>query len=70
MPAKKYNVILTKEEQAELKELISKGKAAARKLTRARILLLANEEGKKYKDTEIVAALGVSRPTVERTRRA
>lgn len=69
MPAKKYHVTLTKEEQEELKELISKGKTAARKLTRARVLLLANEEGKRYKDAEIVAALGVSRSTVERTRR-
>lgn len=70
MPAKKYRVTLTKEEQTELTELISKGKTAARKLTRARILLLANEsdEGHGCKDAEIVAALGVSRPTVERTR--
>ena len=71
MPAKKYRVTLTKEERAELKQLISKGKSAARKLTRARILLLADEEaaGQRYKDAEIVTALGVSRPTVERTRR-
>jgi len=71
MPAKKYRVTLTKEEQTELKELVSKGKTSARKLTRARILLLANEKGERqgYKDAEIVAALGVSRPTVERTRR-
>jgi len=71
MPAKKYRVTLTKEERAALKELISKGKSAARKLTRARILLLADEEaaGQGYKDAEIVTALSVSRPTVERTRR-
>jgi len=70
MPAKKYRVTLTKEERAELKGLVSKGKTAARKLTRCRILLLADEgaEGGKCKDAEIVAALGVSRPTVERTR--
>lgn len=70
MPAKKYKITLTEEERTELSELISKGKAAARKLTRVRILLLADgsSSGRGCKDGEIVMALGVSRATVERTR--
>jgi transposase len=49
---------------------VSKGKAAARKLTRARIVLLADESeaGPSWSDDRIVEALGISRRTVERTR--
>ena len=39
----KYRVTLAAEERAELEQLVSKGKAAARKLTHARILLLADD---------------------------
>ena len=38
----KYRVTLTAEEQTELERLVSVGKGAARKLTHARILLLAD----------------------------
>ena len=41
MPAKKYHIELTAEEQQELKALVSKGRAAAYKQTHARILLLS-----------------------------
>lgn len=70
MPAKLYRVKLTKEEQAELNAMVSKGKGAARRITRARILLLADENRADggLKDAEIVQALGVSQRTVERTR--
>ncbi len=37
----KYRVTLAQDERAELEQLDSRGKAAARKLTHARILLLA-----------------------------
>ena len=37
MPAKKYCIELTTEEQQELKALVSKGRAAAYKQTHARI---------------------------------
>ncbi len=40
VPAKKYRIELTTEEQQELKALVSKGRAAAYKQTHARILLL------------------------------
>jgi transposase len=66
----KYRVALTEEERAVLEQLISGGKSAARKLTHARILLLADEwQGQAYSDTEIVSALGVSLRTTERVRK-
>jgi hypothetical protein len=70
MPAKKYRVTLTDNERQELSTLVSKGKAAARKITRARILLLADESeaGTSWSDDRIVDALDISRRTVERTR--
>jgi transposase len=63
---KVYVVDLTKEEKAELLELVGKGEARARKMNRAHILLLANE-GRTDKD--IAEALHTSPSTVERTRR-
>lgn len=65
MPAKRYIIQLTDEERMELLELIKKGKASARVLTRARILLKANEG---WKDKDIVEALNTSVATVERIR--
>jgi hypothetical protein len=43
MPAKLYRIKLTDKEQAELTAIVNKGKGAARRITRARILLLADE---------------------------
>jgi transposase len=63
---KRYIVDLTADEGANLLALLGKGVAPARKLTRARILLLA-DEGRT--DEEIAAALHVHRVTVERIRR-
>jgi transposase len=70
MPAKKYKVTLPTDERQDLTSLVSKGKAAARKITRARILLLADESeaGPSWSDDRIVEALGISRRSVERTR--
>jgi hypothetical protein len=66
----KYRVTLTAEERADLEQLVSRGKAAARKLTHARILLLADDpQGGERPDDEIVAALGTSPRTVSRVRR-
>src|SRR5262245_20697805 len=66
----KYRVSLTAEERAELEGLVSVGKGAARKLTHARILLLADtSQGAARNDEDIVAALGTSLRTVERVRR-
>ena len=43
MPAKRYPVLLDSEQRESLIRLISIGKDSARKLTRARILLKADE---------------------------
>ena len=65
----KYRVTLTAEERAELEHLVSVGKGAARKLTHARILLLADAAlGRECSDDDIVAALGVGICTVGRVR--
>lgn len=68
--AKKYKVMLTVEERAELSALIAAGKGAARKLAHARILLKADaaEGGPAWADPQIAAAVEVSVPTVERVR--
>jgi putative transposase len=65
MPAKKYRVDLTAPERETLLGLIRAGKTAARQVTRARILLKA-EEG--LSDEEIAEEVATSRVTVERTR--
>lgn len=66
----KYRVSLTAEERAELERMVSVGKAAARKLTHARILLLADTTpGGEHSDDQIVAALGVGLCTVSRVRK-
>jgi transposase len=65
MPAIKYRVILTEEEKECLESLLRKGKSAARKQTRARILLKAASGSQ---DAEIIEALGVSATMVYNTR--
>ena len=63
----KYLVSLAPEERVELQRLVNAGKAAARRLVHARILLLADRDDRL--DEEIVSALGVSLRTVERVRK-
>ena len=63
---KKYRVDLTAAERTTLLQFTRSGKTAARKLTRARILLKAAEG---LSDEEIAEEVGTSVPTVERTRR-
>ena len=63
-------VTLTQEERAQLEHTVSGGKAAARQLTHARILLRADtSQDKGYGDADIVAGLGTSLRTVERVRK-
>ena len=66
MPKKKYLVKLSEEERKNLLEITRKGKINARKMKRALILLKADEG---LSDPAIMAALNVSRPCVERTRK-
>ena len=63
---KQYIVQLTDTERAELEGLVSRGVAKARRITRARILLLA-DAGRT--DHAITEALLVGMSTVERARR-
>jgi transposase len=67
---KLYRVKLLEEERAQLEGLLSKGKAAARTLMHARILLKADEgvAGPRLSDDEIAEAVEVNRSTVERVR--
>ncbi len=70
MPAKIYKVTLEKEEREELTALVNKGKGNARRMRRARILLMADEAQEKggWKDADIAKALSASVRTIERTR--
>ena len=65
MPKKLYVVDLTPEERTELLGSLNRGSAPARRLTRARALLHADEGGT---DEAIAKALHI-RPTVERLRK-
>jgi transposase len=68
---KKYIVTLTEEERRFLREMASRGKAAARKLMHARILLKADAApgGPGWEDSAIAQGLEVGRATVERVRK-
>ena len=65
MPRKKYLINLSDEERASLLEMTRKGTLKARKFKRAMILLKADEG---LSDPQIMAAINVSRPCVERIR--
>lgn len=62
---RKYPVHLTPQGRKTLEQFVRSGQKNAREITRARILLLA-DEGKS--DWDIVSLLNVSRPTIHATR--
>jgi transposase len=68
---KVFIVRLTDEERLELESLIRKGKASALSLTRARILLKADQgdKGEAWTDAEIAEAVDVAPKTVFNVRR-
>ena len=68
--SKKYRVFLNGKKRSDLKRLVNTGTEKARKLTRARILLLTDESpsGLSNKDKEIMDSLGVCARTVAATR--
>src|SRR3972149_624197 len=66
MPKKRFIVKLTPDERDELEALTRKGQVRARKMKRAQILLKADTGAT---DPQIMAALDVSRPCVERLRK-
>jgi transposase len=67
----KYAVRLSESERAHLRTLLGQGTARARQLTRARILLKANQGdgGPGWTDAAIAGALDVHPATVSRVRR-
>ena len=69
--SKKHRVVLSAAERESLLGQIHRGRGSARELAHARVLLKADEgpDGPSWKDEQIVAALDVSLPTVERIRR-
>jgi transposase len=66
MPRKKYLINLNAEEKQQLAELTRKGTVKARRFKRAMILLKADEG---LTDAQIMSAINVSRPCVERIRK-
>lgn len=69
-PMKKYLVTLTAEERQALHDLTAAGKASARKLAHARILLKADQAdgGPAWPDERIAEALDVGLSTIARVR--
>ncbi len=69
---KRFIVRLSVEERAQLESLVAKGKGAAQKLTRARILLKADcgSLGPAWSDEQIREALDVGVITIHRVRRS
>lgn len=67
----KYVVELSNGERADLNALVRKGKVAARKITRARVLLLADQGpgAETWSDEDIVDALGCGICTVRSVRK-
>jgi putative transposase len=66
----KYHVYLTTENRQELESLIHSGESSARTQTRARILLLTDENQKKKKGAEEIASvLMCSLPTITNIRK-
>ncbi len=61
-----FVVSLTKEDREYLSQFINRGKASARSLTRARILLMADEG---YSNKDIAEILRTTIPRVYRTRK-
>jgi putative transposase len=66
MPKKIYPIRLSPEERQRLRNYVKYGQRSARAITRARLLLLADEQ---WSDDEITTLLGVSRTTLHRVRK-
>ena len=71
MPAYKYAVTLSPAQRQELKTLCGRGEISARKLSRARILLLADQNRPQgaMDDKQIHEILDVSQGTIRRVRK-
>jgi len=69
MAFSKYRIALEKEEVHTLETIISKGTSPARTVTRARVLLLANENGPKKTNKMIAGTLMLAATTPQDIRR-
>jgi hypothetical protein len=65
---KKYVVRLNDAERGQLVALVSKGKASARKIVHAQILLRVDADGPRLVDEEVAETLGVHENTVRAVR--
>ena len=70
MNKKKYVVSLTNEEREDLETLVSQGKAAARKISRAWILLKADAAGPAWSDEQIRTTFAIGLATLYRVRQS
>lgn len=61
---KKYIVRLASEEQERLKGMVSKGRASARKIGRAQVLLKVDADGPSWTDQQAAEAFGIRVNTV------
>jgi transposase len=61
---KKYIVRLTEEERRGLKALVSKGRASARKIARAQVLLKVDADGSNWTDEQAAEVFGMRANTV------
>ena len=65
---KKYIVRLTGEERSWLKALVSKGRASARKIVRAQVLLKVDADGPNWTDEQAAEAFGIRANTAAEIR--
>ena len=66
---KKYVVRLTSEERERLKALVSRGRASARKIGRAQVLLKVDADGPNWTDQQAADAFSIRANTVADIRR-
>jgi putative transposase len=66
---KRHLVKLNEEERVQLRTFVRTGHRSAQAITRARILLLADEQGEARNDADIARTLGVNIHTVEANRK-
>lgn len=67
--AVRHRLILTEEEQEQLKHLISKRKAGSKLVVRAQVLLAVAENGLNKPDREAAGLFGTTTRSIERLRR-
>ncbi|WP_019009421.1 helix-turn-helix domain-containing protein, partial [Deinococcus aquatilis] len=66
---KRFPVRLTPEEHAELDRFVHTGIRSVQAVVRARLLLMANEQGAAQNDVEIARTLSISVKTVQENRK-